>query len=210
MAERLQVNPNRMELLKLRRRLAIAKRGHKLLKDKFDELMKRFMSLVRETRDLRIDVENELADIHRTSFALARSETSTFELDEALSFPKATAEVRVGEANLVSVAVPEFDLETEGDYDCYGLALTPTMFDESLRRFRELLPSMVELSQKEKAVRLLAAEIERTRRRVNALEYVLIPQLENTIRYITMKLDEMERSYLTQLMKIKDMVAETT
>ena len=209
MAEKLNVNPNRMELLKLRRRLVIARRGHKLLKDKFDELMKRFMALVKETRDLRIEVERDLGDTHQL-FALARSQTATFQLDEALSFPKGTVDVSVKKLNLMSVIVPEFELTTEGGYDCYGLGLTPSIYDDSLQQFEDLLPRMVELAEKEKAVRNLAEEIEKTRRRVNALEYVLIPQLEETIRYITMKLDEMERSNLTRLMKIKEMVAENT
>ncbi|MBU4175579.1 MAG: V-type ATP synthase subunit D [Actinobacteria bacterium] len=208
MADRLSVNPNRMELLKLRRRMKIARRGHKLLKDKFDELMKRFMALVKEVRDLRREVEGDLGEAHKL-FALARSQTATFQLDESLSFPGGTVDVSVKEINLMSVIVPEFELSAEGGYDCYGLGLTPSIYDDSLRKFRDLLPRLVELAEKEERVRNLAIEIEKTRRRVNALEYVLIPQLEETIRYITMKLDEMERSNLTQLMKIKEMVAET-
>ncbi|MBU4241203.1 MAG: V-type ATP synthase subunit D [Actinobacteria bacterium] len=209
MAERLNVNPNRMELLKLRRRMTIARRGHKLLKDKFDELMKRFMTLVKETRDLRREVEGDLGEAHKL-FALARSQTATLQLEEALSFPSGTVDVSVKEVNLMSVIVQEFELVTEGGYDCYGLGLTPSLYDDSLRKFRDLLPRLVELAEKEKAVRNLAIEIEKTRRRVNALEYVLIPQMQETIRYITMKLDEIERSNLTQLMKVKEMVAETT
>lgn len=209
MAGKLNVNPNRMELLKLRRRLVIARRGHKLLKDKFDELMKRFIELIRESRGLREEVEEDLNRAYGV-FALARSETSTAEMEEALSFPKATVELGVRTTNVVSVAVPEFDLAMSGEFDCYGLALTPTDFDASLRRYQEVLPRMVTLAQKEKAVYLLAEEIEKTRRRVNALEYVLIPQLEETVRFITMKLDEFERANLTRLMKIKEMVAEST
>ena len=209
MADRLNVNPNRMELLKLRRRMTIARRGHKLLKDKFDELMKRFMTLVKETRDLRREVEGDLGEAHKL-FALARSQTATLQLEEALSFPSGTVDVSVKEVNLMSVIVQEFELVTEGGYDCYGLGLTPSLYDDSLRKFRDLLPRLVELAEKEKAVRNLAIEIEKTRRRVNALEYVLIPQMQETIRYITMKLDEIERSNLTQLMKVKEMVAETT
>ena len=108
------------------------------------------------------------------------------------------------------MVVPELELEAEGPLDSYGLALTPTLLDDSIRGFREVLPLLVELSAREKAVRLLADEIERTRRRVNALEYVLIPALEETVRYITMKLDEFERANLTRLMKIKEMVGEST
>ncbi|MBU4301302.1 MAG: V-type ATP synthase subunit D, partial [Actinobacteria bacterium] len=152
MAERLNVNPNRMELLKLRRRMTIARRGHKLLKDKFDELMKRFMTLVKETRDLRREVEGDLGEAHKL-FALARSQTATLQLEEALSFPSGTVDVSVKEVNLMSVIVQEFELVTEGGYDCYGLGLTPSLYDDSLRKFRDLLPRLVELAEKEKAVR---------------------------------------------------------
>ncbi len=196
-----------MELLKLKRRLVIARRGHKLLKDKFDELMKRFLLVVRESRVLRRQIEEELFEAHQL-FALARSEVSTNELEEALSFPKASLELMVKKVNLMSVLVPEFEIKREGWFDCYGFAATPTLFDESLKKFEKLLPKMVALAEKERAVMMLADEIEKTRRRVNALEYVLIPQLEETIRYITMKLDEFERANLTRLMKIKEMVAE--
>jgi len=209
MAGRLRVNPNRMELLKLRRRLLIARRGHKLLKDKFDELMKPFLALLNETKGLRFEVERDLAEAYHL-FAMARSEISTLEVEEALSFPQASTEVSFRKENLVSVTIPRFDVEITGTIDCYGLASTPALFDESLMRFKEILPRMVALAEKEKAARLLAEEIEKTRRRVNALEYVLIPQLEETVRYITMKLDEFERANLTRLMKIKEMVAEST
>ncbi len=207
MAERLAVNPNRMELLKLRRRLQVARRGHKLLKDKFDELMKRFQKAVAESLVLREEVEASLARAYGT-FAIARSETSTPELEEALSFPVASAEVAVGRASLVSVVVPELELDTQGALDSYGLALTPALLDVSIAMYDRVLPDMVRMAALEKAVRILADEIEKTRRRVNALEYVLIPQLENTVRYITMKLDEFERANLTRLMKIKEMVSE--
>ena len=209
MPARLRVNPNRMELLRLRRRLEIARRGHKLLKDKFDELMKPFLAMIKDTRDLRTEVERELLEAHRM-FALASSETSGRELEEALSIPRASAQVSVTRTSIVSVAVPSFELQMEGDFDCYGLALTPALLDVALRRFKELLSRMVRLAREEHALKALAGEIEKTRRRVNALEYVLIPQLEDTIRYITMKLDEFERSNLTRLMKIKEMVAGST
>lgn len=197
-----------MELMKLRRRLAIATRGHKLLKDKFDELMKPFLAMVHETRDLRAEVENGICDANRL-FALARSELSTGELEEALLEPKASTELSVSRHNLVSVSIPVFELHTEGEFDCYGLAQTPAMLDDALSSFKELLPLMVRLAQEENALKVLAAEIEKTRRRVNALEYVLIPQLQETIRYIKMKLDEIERGNLTRLMKIKEIVGET-
>ncbi|MBU1669718.1 MAG: V-type ATP synthase subunit D [Actinobacteria bacterium] len=205
MAEKLSVNPNRMVLLKIKRRLSVARRGHKLLKDKFDELMKPFLATIKETGRIREEVETELEEAYKL-FAIARVETSAVELDAALSQPKVSADVAVHRRNLVSLTVPEFELDLEGEFDCYGLASTPAMLDEALSRMREVLPRMVLLAQRENTIKMLAWEIEKTRRRVNALEYVLIPQLEETVRYITMKLDEFERANLNRLMKIKEMV----
>jgi V/A-type H+-transporting ATPase subunit D len=204
---RLAVNPNRMELLKLRRRVAVAIRGHKLLKDKLDELFKRFFDMARENRSLRREVEEQLTRTYKY-FAMARSEVTTQEVVEALSFPRASLEVEVEWDNLMGVKVPSFKVISEGDYVCYGLAGTPASFDEVIEDYAELLPRMLQLAEMEAAVRQMAIEIEKTRRRVNALEYVLIPSLQDTIKYITMKLDEMERSYHTQLMKIKSMQEE--
>ena len=204
---RLAVNPNRMELLKLRRRVAVAIRGHKLLKDKLDELFKKFFDMARENRSLRREVEEQLTRTYKY-FAMARSEVTTQEVVEALSFPRASLEVEVEWDNLMGVKVPSFKVISEGDYVCYGLAGTPASFDEVIEDYAELLPRMLQLAEMEAAVRLMAIEIEKTRRRVNALEYVLIPSLQETIKYITMKLDEMERSYRTQLMKIKSMQEE--
>jgi V/A-type H+-transporting ATPase subunit D len=201
---RINVNPNRMELLKLRRRTAIAKRGHKLLKDKLDELMKRFLNLVRDSAGLRKEVEQKLAEAYLT-FAIARSEVITEEMEEALSLPAMNAELKVREKQIMGVRVPSFEVLAKGEYDCYSLFTTPTAFDEAMRRYRDLLPMLVRLAEAEYSVSLMAMEIEKTRRRVNALEHILIPSLEETVTYITMKLDEMERSYRTQLMKIKSM-----
>lgn len=205
MAERINVNPNRMELLKLRRRLQIARRGHKLLKDKFDELMKRFQAAVSESLALRQSVEEELSLAMRT-FAMVRAEASLPQLERAFSAPTATADVGVGRAAWVSVSVPRLTLETGGRFDSYGLALTPSLLDRALEMYASLVPRMVDMAVGEAALEILADEIERTRRRVNALEYVLIPRLEETIRFITMKLDEIERANITRLMKIKDIV----
>lgn len=204
---RIQVNPNRMELLKLRKRAAIAERGHKLLKDKLDELMKQFMVLVQESRELRREVESRLADAHLI-FAIARSEAITEEVEESLSVPTVSLEVEVERANIMGVRVPHFEVRMEGDFDCYSFISTPFSLDAALLNYRDLLPDLVRLAEMENNVSLLAQEIERTRRRVNALEHVLIPSLRETIVYITMKLDEMERSYRTQLMKIKSMQEE--
>lgn len=204
---RINVNPNRMELLKLRKRTVIAKRGHKLLKDKLDELMKQFMSLVKESGALRSQVEAKLVEAY-TIFSIARSEVTTEEVRESLAISSATLDVDVRRENIVGVKVPHFELRQEGGYDCYSLSTAPMAFDAALQHYRELVPELLKLAELENNVKLLADEIEKTRRRVNALEYVLIPSLEETVVYITMKLDEMERSYRTQLMKIKSMQEE--
>ncbi len=196
-----------MELLKLRKRTVIAKRGHKLLKDKLDELMKQFMSLIKESGALRDRVEARLAEAY-TIFSIARSEVTTEEVRESLAISEAVLDVGVRRENIVGVKVPHFELRQEGGYDCYSLSTTPMAFDAALQHYRELMPELLKLAELENNVKLLADEIEKTRRRVNALEYVLIPSLEETVVYITMKLDEMERSYRTQLMKIKSMQEE--
>ncbi len=204
---KLQVNPNRMELLKLRKRLAVAERGHKLLKDKLDELMKRFLEMVKMAQALREELEGRLMDSYIV-FALARSEMITEEAEAALSVPTARVEVEVEDRRVMGVKIPHFEVEMEGGYDCYSYLTTPFSMDTALENYRELLPQLLQLAETEYAVGLLAQEIESTRRRVNALEHVLIPSLEETIAYITMKLDEMERSYRTQLMKIKSLQEE--
>ncbi|MDI6800023.1 MAG: V-type ATP synthase subunit D [Actinomycetota bacterium] len=206
MAE-LKINPNRMELLKLRKRLAVAKRGHKLLKDKLDELMKQFLELVRKNREMRKDIEADLARAYQV-FAIARSESSAEIIEEALIAPQMSTTIEVTEKNLMGVKVPEFTVEQEGTFDCYGLSTTPAVLDKALFALNDTLPALVKLSANEKAVELVAAEIEKTRRRVNALEHVLIPQINKTIVYINMKLDEAERENRTRLMKIKEMVSQ--
>ncbi len=206
---RINVNPNRMELLKLRKRTAIAKRGHKLLKDKLDELMKQFLALYKQSGDMRDRLEARLVDAY-TIFSIARSEVITEEVREALAVSAASLDIFVGKERIVGVKVPHFEIRQSGGYDCYSLSTTPMAFDAALQYYRELMPQLVELAELENNIKLLSAEIEKTRRRVNALEYVLIPSLEETVVYITMKLDEMERSYRTQLMKIKSMQEEAT
>jgi V/A-type H+-transporting ATPase subunit D len=200
----ISVNPNRMELLKLRTRTAIAKRGHKLLKDKLDELMKRFMALIRESGNLREETEGKLQEAYDI-FSVARAEVTAQEVEEAFAVPRAELNIEVGERLIMGVKVPHFDVVASGGFDCYSLTTTPFAFDAALERYMGLIPRLMQLAEIENNIRLLAVEIEKTRRRVNALEYVLIPSLEETLVYITMKLDEMERSYRTQLMKIKSM-----
>lgn len=203
----IRVNPNRMELLKLRRRGVVARRGHKLLKDKLDELMKEFQARIGANRKLRAEVERDLFSAY-SQFAIARAEAGQGVLEPALMAPTPTPLLGVEEKNLMSITVPMFSLDELPEPGGYSLATTPAVLDAGLARLAAVAPRLVALAEREKAIELLAAEIERTRRRVNALEYVLIPSVDATIRDIQMKLDEAERSNLTRLMKVKDMIAE--
>ncbi len=204
----IRVNPTRMELNRLKKRNQVAIRGHKLLKDKLDELMKDFMKLVDENRRLRSEVERELSGSLQ-GFMMARAIMSKETVEQAIGFPKVKAEITAGVRNKMSVEVPVFDLkenEVKGGIYPYGFAQTSGELDQAIRKLSESLKSLIKLAEVEKTVELLAGEIEKTRRRVNALEYVLIPQLAEKIKFITMKLDENERGNLTRLMKIKEMV----
>lgn len=201
----LRVNPNRMELLKLRRRRQVAERGHKLLKDKLDELMKEFLARIGASRKLRTEVERELLAAYGV-FAVARAEAGRASLAAALASGTPTELLEVTERNVMSVRIPEFELGELPEPGGYSLITTPMMLDAALDALAKVAPKLIELAGREKAIELLAAEIERTRRRVNALEHVLIPQLNETIRDIGMKLDEAERSNLTRLMKVKEMI----
>jgi H(+)-transporting ATP synthase, vacuolar type, subunit D len=208
MAE-IQVNPTRMELKKLKVRLSTARRGHKLLKDKRDELMRRFLDTVRRDKELRELAEKKLADVHR-SFTVAAAVSSPKLLEEALMLPKKEVALHVDYRNLMSVTVPEFGFDIKGgdssDGYNYGFAFTSGELDSALAELSELLPDLVRLAETEKSAQLLADEIEKTRRRVNALEYTMIPSLETAIKRITMKLGENERGNTTRLMKVKDMM----
>jgi V/A-type H+-transporting ATPase subunit D len=196
-----------MQLLRLRRRLTIAFRGHKLLKDKRDELMRQFMELIKDIREIRERVESAL-EMAFKRFIHVSSSMPPERIEEALMFPGKRITLNTSTVNIMSVRVPQFTLEAEGDIRCYGYATTSGELDNSLLYIEEILSEMIYLAQKEKQMELLAEEIVRTRRRVNALEYILIPNLQETIRYITMKLNEMERSNLSRLMKVKDIVRE--
>ncbi|MGE5484596.1 MAG: V-type ATP synthase subunit D [Ignavibacteriales bacterium] len=199
------VNATRQELLKLKNRLKMAKRGHKLLKDKRDELMKEFLSLVRRDKELREKVESGLQSAYK-SFLVSRAMLSEAVLEESFMVPTRTVKVEAGFRSIMSVPVPEFKVSSEGDFMSYGLANTSQDLDDAVADYSEMLPFMVELAGVERAVELLSEEIEKTRRRVNALEYVLIPELEESVKSITMRLSEMERSNASRLMKIKDIV----
>lgn len=206
MAKRQNVNPNRMELSRLKRRLVVAKRGHKLLKDKQDALIKAFLLKARKAKDMREEIEVELSECYR-SFLLARAQTLPAMLEQALMISGTSLDLKVSHTNIMSVIAPVYTFDAnQGSALSYGLATTTGALDVALEGFSKLLPRLIELAAEEKALRLMAVEIERTRRRVNALEHVLMPSFTETIRYITMKLDEQERSNLSRLMKIKEIV----
>lgn len=206
---RLAVNPTRMELTRLKKRLKTATRGHKLLKDKRDELMKQFLDMVRLNETLRLEVEQKLMDAYG-GFAAASAVMSKAVTEQTFLYPKQSVALNMDFHNIMSVNVPVYRIETktenEGDIYPYGFSGTPGALDDAVEVISTVLHDMLRLAEVEKTVGLLAEEIEKTRRRVNALEYVMIPQLTETIRYITMKLDENERGNLSRLMKVKDMM----
>ena len=200
-----------MELTNLKRKLVTARRGHKLLKDKRDELMRRFLDLVRENKKLRIEVEEGIKQAN-AAMSVARCVMSDKALDVALMLPTQEMSLDVGEKNVMSIMIPVFDVRfktaDENDIYSYGFAETSGDLDTAVKALSDIMPKMIRLAEIEKSCRLMADEIEKTRRRVNALEHVMIPQYEETIKYISMKLDENERSTTTRLMKVKDMMLE--
>jgi len=200
----LNINPNRMELLKLRRRLVLARRGHKLLKDKQEELMRQFMVLVKDAKKVREEIDEQL-EVAYGAFFSARLDSSQAEMEQALGFPGKKADLQSRVEPIMNLRVPYFECEVTGAFSHGYLDITGDL-DTALETLSELLPKMVHMAQQEKQVAMLAAELERTRRRVNALEHILIPSIEETIKYIGNKLNELERGNLTRLMKIKDIV----
>lgn len=210
MGNKLNVKPTRMELTKLRRRLSTATRGHKLLKDKQDELMRRFIEIIRENKALRAEVEKELHESFQ-DFLLASAVMSPELLEQAVAYPKESISVDIKTKNIMSVNVPvmNFIRKLEGDEGSiypYGFAQTSSELDDAISKLYGIMSKLLTLAEVEKSSQLMADEIEKTRRRVNALEYRTIPELEETIRYIRMKLDENERSTITRLMKVKDII----
>jgi len=205
---RLRANPNRMQLLRLRRRLVLARRGHKLLKDKQEELMRRFLGMVHEARDLRAAVESELAVAYGT-FVSARLEMDGAAMESALAFSRRLVALKADREQVMNLKVPKFAVEfpEHGEFG-YGYLETSGELDRALRQYADVMPKLMRLAEVEKAVQLLAAELEKTRRRVNALEHILVPSLEETIRFISDRLGEFERETATRLMKIKDIVRE--
>lgn len=206
-----QIIPTRMELAKQKKKLATATRGHKLLKDKRDELMRQFLDLVRENKALREKVEAGIEAANK-NFVLAKAGTSDQVLNTALLTPKQEVYLETSTRNVMSVDIPVFEYKTRtadaGDIYSYGFAFTSSDLDGAVKSLADLLPDMLRLAEVEKSCQLMAAEIEKTRRRVNALEHVLIPDAQEKIKYITMKLDENERSTQIRLMKVKDMMLE--
>ncbi len=199
------VSATRMELLNLRKKAGLAVKGHKLLKDKLDELMRRFKILISGYEETRRKLEEELEKAYGR-FLFARAAMTEPGLEDALRYPGAETKVTTGTRKVMNLLLPVFRVSVEGNVRNYGMFDTPAELDEALKVYKELLPKIVELAGQEKAISLMAKEIDTTRRRVNALEYKLIPELEEAIRSIRLKLDEMERGNLTRLMKVKDMV----
>ena len=204
----IQAKPTRMELSNLKKRKQVAVRGHKMMKDKRDELVRRFIVYARRNKEQREEVERKLT-LAMQSFVLARASMSNAEIEEALLYPARAASVETSEESVLSISVPKLSLETqEGCTYPYGYATTSAELDGAVQQLAEVLPLMLELAETEKTCGRLADEIEKTRRRVNALEYVMIPQFTETIRSIQMKLDENDRQSTTRLMKTKEMLAK--
>lgn len=201
--------PTRMELTRLKKKLVTAVRGHKLLKDKRDELMRQFLDLAKENMELRKAVEKGIRKAN-ANFVTAKASMPEEALHTALMAPKQEVYLEAERKNVMSVEIPVFEYRTRtadpNDIYSYGFAFTSGDLDDAVRSLADVLPQMLELAEKEKACQLLAAEIEKTRRRVNALEHVMIPETQESIRYITMKLDENERSSQIRLLKVKDMM----
>ena len=205
------ITPTRMVLNQMKGRLKTAVRGHKLLKDKRDELMRQFMDVVRRNRELRVKVEAGLTDAF-AALSVASAVMSPEMLEQSLVYPRQSVSLDVSYKNVMSVNVPLYDFQTKsaeaGEIFPYGFALTSGELDDALTALSGVFEDMLELAQVEKTMQLLAQEIEKTRRRVNALEYVMIPDLQKNIKYISMKLEENENSTKVRLMKVKEMVLQ--
>lgn len=201
----LAVNPNRMELLKLKRRLELAIRGYKLLKDKRDALIQIFIRLVQENKETREAFDKKIREC-MNDFLLATLYMGEDEQNSIFLFPQRKTTVKTEYRNIMSVKVPSFKVKEVGKLYTYGMIKGSSELDNSLKKYHEIVPLMIKMAELDKAIILLTEEIEKTRRRVNALEYVMIPNLEDTIKFITMKLDEMARSTNSAIMRIKEMI----
>jgi len=202
MATRLAVNPTRMELLRLRRRLVVAQRGHKLLKDKLDGLMKEFLEIGKEYKKFRLLVDDELPYVLKL-FVLAEITSSRKITENALENTKQELQLTVKPRRLMSVVIPKIEASFGTVSGMYSFIHTPPELDQAIKSLKEFLPKLIRMAELEETVRRLSTEIEKTRRRVNALEHTFIPRMRETIKYIMSKLDEMERSNTSRLMKIK-------
>lgn len=204
---RLNVNPTRMELRRLKARLKTAVRGHKLLKDKSDEMIRQFMVYARKNKQLRMETEAALSDALK-GFMLARAVSDDQIIEEAVAMPASFVEAEVSTKSVMSVEVPSIKIKERKTQDMfpYSFSSVTAELDDSIVTLNGVVAKMVELAEVEKTCNMLADEIEKNRRRVNALEYVMIPELEETIKYISMKLEEQERSNVVRLMKVKDMI----
>lgn len=201
----LAVNPTRMELLSLRRRVTLAIRGHRLLSEKRDEISRRLVAVAREIEPLRRQVEENLLQTSRR-FVLARATMEPEQVTAALEIPTAKFALAVAFASVMNVKVPQFTKEISGDIICYGYAGTSGELDVALKALEAAFDGLITLAEKEKQARLLAKELQSTRRRVNVLEHVVIPEMHQTIRYIYAKLGETERDSITRLMKIASLI----
>lgn len=201
----LTVNPNRMELLKLKRRLELARRGYRLLKDKRDALIQIFIKLVHENRETREEFDKKIKDC-MNEFLLSTIHMGEDDLNSIFMFPQRKTIVKTEYQNVMSVKVPKYTIKDKGNLFTYGMQQTSPELDNSIKKCHDLIPLMIKMAEIDKAIILLTEEIEKTRRRVNALEYVMIPNLEDTIKFITMKLDEMARSTNSALMRIKEII----
>ena len=205
------ITPTRMVLNQLKGRLKTARRGHKLLKDKRDELMRQFLDIVRRNKVLRAEVEQGLTEAF-ASLQVASAIMSPEMLEQALMYPRQSVELGMTFRNIMSVNVPVYDFQTKNNDPSeifpYGFAQTSGELDDALEKMARVFQDMLELAQVEKTMQLLAEEIEKTRRRVNALEYVMIPELEGNIKYISMKLEENENATKVRLLKVKEMVLQ--
>ena len=206
---RLNVNPTRMELKKLKARLKTAIRGHKLLKDKSDEMIRRFSALIKLNKTMRDEIEQSLSEVLK-EFSYAKGQLSKGALENAFMMPTATLQIERGVTSIMNVEVPKLTVKESRGKEAYPYAFAQitSEADYSVKRIAEVIAKLVELAQIEKQVAMLADEIERNKRRVNALEYVMIPELTENIKYITAKLDENERASITRLMKVKSMIAQ--
>ncbi len=206
---KLNVNPTRMEVANLKKRLSLASRGHKLLKDKQDELMRQFILLIRKNNELRNDVEEKLEKAMQ-SFVMAKSLLHENYIEELMAVPSRSVSLNIDRKNIMSVRVPQMNFHYDESVEdsselSYGYLNSNGELDLTFEYLVDIMPQMLELAEIEKTCQLMADEIEKTRRRVNALEYMTIPQLEETIYFIQMKLDESERAAIIRLMKVKDM-----